>query len=494
MEGDGADELARQLASAERLIDDLTESLADVQRVLDRDNAGWAALGSLTADLDGFTHDFRVRQASRILVASIANPLIKRGIELRCAYIWGSGVEVAVDDHPGQGQDVNAVVQSFALDPSNQQTWTDLAAHLGHELDLNRCGEVWLCLPTDQLTGRVRVRKLPFDQMTEVRCDPEDESTEQLYLRQWVPVGATTARKAWYPALGYWPAVRAHAVDGVEVRWDQPVRAVRVNQVAGRGIGDAFAAVPWSEAYKEWLENWAKYMRTLVRFAWRMQTRGDRVAQAAAEYARASARSEAGQAAFMDPNSTLEPLAVSGATIDADSGRPLAVMVAAALNLPVTTLLGDPGATGARAVAEIVSADSVAAFKTRQELWRSVIRDVIGWVIDAAVIAPAGALRGTIVRDGDRLRAELPPDDSRTVAVTFPDFDSTNTLDRVKALQVVDQSQLAPPLTLLRLYLDALGVKDADEVLALVTDEDGNWVGPEVPDFQSWMDRGGALV
>ena len=487
-------DLAQQLASAEQMIDTLQESLADVQRTLDRDQSGWLPLGSMSADLTGFTHDFRVKQASRTLVASIANPLIKRGVELRCAYIWGTGVEISVEDQPDQGQDVNAAVQAFVEDPDNQQTWTDLAAHLGHEQDLNRCGEVWLCLPTDPVTGRVRVRKLPFEQMVEVRCDPEDESTEQLYLRQWVQPGSTQQRKAWYPALGYRPAVRDKAVDGIEVLWDYPVRSVRVNQVKGRGVGDAFAAVPWSDAYKEWLENWAKYMRALVRFAWRMQTRGDKAAQAAAEFARATARAEAGQTAIMDLGTALEPLSVSGASIDADSGRPLAVMVAAALNLPVTTLLGDPGATGARAVAEIVSADSLAVFQIRQELWRSVIRDVIGWVIDAAIIAPAGPLRGTIVRDGDRLTAILPDGDGRTVNVSFPETDSTAALERVKAIQIVDQSEKMPPLDALRLYLDALGVRDADEILDRVTDDDGNWMGPQLPDLNRWMDSGGALT
>ena len=38
----------------------------------------------------------------------------------------------------------------------------------------------------------------------------------------------------------------------------------------------------------------------------------------------------------------------------------------------------------------------------------------------------------------------------------------------------------AVPKVLLRLLLGALGVQDVDEVLADVTDEDGNWVDPDV--------------
>ena len=131
-------------------------------------------------------------------------------------------------------------------------------------------------------------------------------------------------------------------------------------------------------------------------------------------------------------------------------------------------------------------------FRVRQELWRSVVRDVYGWVIDAAVIAPAGPLRGTIVRDGDRISAQLPEQDGRTVNVIFPQTDSTATLEKVRAVQLADQSQLLPPQFVARAYLEALGVRDADEVMDAITDDDGNWVGPQMPDLQSWMDRGGA--
>lgn len=492
------EDLQRRLDAADETIWLLKESLADVQRVMDRDQAGWAELGSLASGLEGFDASFRKRQAARILVASVANPLVKRGIDLRCAYVWGDGVQVSIDDTPDQGQDVNAVLQAFFDDPANQATWTDASAHIEDEKLLATVGEVWLCLPTDRIDGRVRVRRFPAEQITAILTDPEDEATECLYLREWTQPGKADIQRAWYPALGYRPAMRQQRVatadrTEVEVRWDAPLRPVRVNQVKDRGIGDAFAAVPWADSYKRFLEDWAQYMRSLTLYAWRMKTRGDRVSQASAEMARAAQRGDAGQGFAADPNTMLEAISKSGATIDADSGRPLAAMVAAALAIPVTTLLGDPGVTGARATAETVSEDSWAIFAIRREVWRSVIRDVCGWVIDAAIIAPAGPLRGTIVRDGDRQTAQLPEGDGRTVKVAWPEKDSTSVLDRVKAVQVVDQSEKLPPLSALRLYLQALGVSDADEILDMVTDEDGNFIPLDVLDAQlrqQMQDRG----
>jgi hypothetical protein len=54
----------------------------------------------------------------------------------------------------------------------------------------------------------------------------------------------------------------------------------------------------------------------------------------------------------------------SGAQIDANSSQPFATRAAAALEVPVTMLLGDPGITGARATAETLDQPTELTFKT----------------------------------------------------------------------------------------------------------------------------------
>lgn len=103
-----------------------------------------------------------------------------------------------------------------------------------------------------------------------------------------------------------------------------------------------------------------------------------------------------------------------------------------------------------------------------------------GWVIDAAVIAAAGPLRGTIVRDGDRQTAILPEGDGRTIEVEFPKRITTSLLDRIRAIQIAGQSQTLPPLQELKMYLAAMEVPDVDEILDMVTDEDGNFIPLDV--------------
>lgn len=468
-----------QLAQTQAMLALTQEALADVERVMRKDEAGWDALGSFSGDLDGFTAQFRKDAASRALVAVVADPLIRRGVALRGAYIWGGGVQISVRDDPGQGQDVNAVVQAFLDDADNLATFSDTEARIEMERQLGISGEIPLCLPTDPTSGRVRVRLIPAHQITEIISDPEDEATEWFYRRRYV-VG-TESREVLYPSLNHRPAQRAHSLDGTPIRWDAPIKFIRVNRVRGRGLGDTFAAIPWARAYKRFLESWAQLTASLARFAYQLKTRGDRTAQAAAHMARAAA-GEAGQNLTSDPNTYLEAVGKSGATIDSDSGRPLAAMAAAALDIPVTTLLGDPGVTGARAVAADVTDSSWALFDVRRAMWAAVIRDICSYVIDAAVIAPAGPLRGTIVRDGNRQTATLPEGDGRTVIVDWPDRDSVPMLDRVKALQLADQSERIPPLVIAREMLQALGVENADEILKQITDDQGNFVPLDVID------------
>ena len=165
-------------------------------------------------------------------------------------------------------------------------------------------------------------------------------------------------------------------------------------------------------------------------------------------------------------------LLLTGLLIGSPALAALAVMVAAALDLPVTTLLGDPGATGARAVAENVSEESWAVFSVRQDLWSSVISQLVAYAIDQAAIAPLGSLTGTIRRDGDRQYVDLPEGDDRTIIVAFPEHDTTDITDVVTAIVKAQQTETVPPLVIARALMQALEIPDVDEVLTLITDED----------------------
>jgi hypothetical protein len=74
----------------------------------------------------------------------------------------------------------------------------------------------------------------------------------------------------------------------------------------------------------------------------------------------------------------------------------------------------------------------------------------------------------------------LPDNDDRTVDIDWPEFDSTPVKDLVEAIVQADGTMKVPPLVTLRLLLQALKVKDLDEVLDDATDDEGNFIDPGV--------------
>lgn len=474
----------------------MQESLVDLELALE--DAQWqhlAAQGEMEFSRAGLK---RISALCRLM--AVKNPLIKRGLALRTVYVWGLGVQVSARAAGGDGgeQDVNAVVQTFLDDAGNRKVLVGDQAHEEKERALGTDGNVFLACFTAPLTGRVQVRTIPFEEIEDVITNPEDRAQPWFYKRVWTSATVdlvtgtpgTQQRTDYYPALDYRPRTRVRSIGGHEIHWDAPVLHVRVNALDGWkfGVPDAYAAIDWARAYKEFLEDWAKLVKALSRFAWRATAPGSKRTKAAAAMAAAPTSDtltrqplDVGAAAFMAPGQTLEAIPKTGATIDSESGRPLAMMVAAALDVPVTMLLADPGQTGARATAETLDRPTELMAGMRRRLWTAALTELLNYVVDQAVIAPRGPLKGTVSRDEDgQLVVVLAGDTDRTIEVNFPDLDEIDVAVVVKAITEADATRKIPPLVIARLLLEALGVPDIDEVLDELTDENGDFVNPDV--------------
>jgi len=486
-------EMGQELDGATETIELLRESIADLELAFEDTN--WRRLEAW-GDTQ-FTREGLHRAASLCRVMSIANPLVRRGLALRTAYVWGGGVEIkarAVGGDDGQ-QDVNAVVQDFLDDKGNRKVLTGAAARQRTERTLGTDGNLLFACFTIPTTGRVQVRPIPFDEVVEIINNPEDASEPWFYKRTHTMNGKSVT--TWYPDIDYRPrsrVLRAGPGDGGEkqsVMWDAPVIHLKVNDLEGWdfGVGDAYAAIAWARAYKEFLEDWAKLVKALSRFAWRAtgdrrskaQTMATRAAQAPSTNTRTGEPNDIAGMAVMGPGQTLEAIPKSGATIDSESGKPLAGMVAAALDVPLTMLLADPGQTGARAVAETLDRPTELMAGLRRDVWGDFYQQLLDYVIDAAVRAPAGALAGVPGRDEwGREVITLEGDTERTIEITWPDLTETDIKTLMEALEIADAMKLLPPLEMLKLVLAALKVDDVDEILEQVTDEAGNFVAPDV--------------
>lgn len=439
-------------------------------------------------------------------IMAIASPLVKRGLQLRIGYIWGQGVTVQARAGKAQaadgGQDVNAVIRAFWEDPANAKALTSSQAYETNERTLGTDGNLCLAFFPDPLTGRVQVRTTPFEEIQDKISNPDDRDDTWFFFRQYtarvVEQGYTgltrtrnETRRVLHPALGYWPAVRPKSIDGIPVLWDQPILHVAVNRPAHWkwGVPDAYAARTWARAYEGFLTDWAKLMKALSKFAWKLTGDRSTKVRAAASKLQASfptrmdpeaalaGGSGGGDVFGAGPGVNLEAIPKSGATIDADSGKPLAAMVAAALGVSVVDLLADPGITGARAVAETMDKPIVGEMNLRREMWKSVLQQILAYVIEQSIRAPRGTLRGTVVRD-PRTGVDavtLAGDTEATVEVVFPDLNELDPVQLVTAIVEADSTEKFPPGLTAKLLMRALKVDDADEILDELFDETGQW-------------------
>lgn len=476
----------------------LEESLIDLERSI-RD-PGWVRLTAEAArqfSPEGFRH---IRAACRVFAT--INPLVKRGLNLRSAYVWGQGVEITARANGRETgeQDVEAVIEDFLTDPGNIRTLTGPEARDQLEHQLGTDGNVFVSCFTRPLAGQVSVRVVPTDEIVDVICNPEDASDPWYYWRRWneatfnIATGATsqTAKECYYPAMGYRPvgAAKPRTINSWPVRWDAPMMHMAVNRLTGWkfGVPDAYAALDWSRAYKEFLEDWARLMRSLSRYAWRATAPGNKAAQVKAALSARASRdrytgepNEAGADVIMSPDVALEAISKSGATIDADSGRPIATMVAAALDVPVTMLLADPGQTGARATAETLDQPTELAMSQRRLVWEFFYRALLTYVITESVRAPKGSLKGIVRKDpsSGREYLALAGDTTATVDVTWPDLKDTSVDTISDAIQKANSTGTVPPEVILRLILTTFGVRGVDELIERMTDEDGNFIWPK---------------
>ena len=473
----------RGTTAPDPMLEVLTESVRDLS--LQLEDRGWKKIGS--DDENTMSREALVQAAQDGRALAVAHPLVRRGLSLRTSYVHGQGgpqISVEADE------DVNAVVQQWWTSRENQNSLTGPEARARLERALSTDGNVFIASFTNPVDGRVTNRTIPFEQITRIITNPEDRGQVWFYERTYskrAEAFSTTEQSVTvlYPDLAYAPAVRPHSIQGKQVLWDQPVRHVKVNDLDGWefGIGDTFSIAPYARGYRDFLNDWLKLMKSLSQFAWRGTAEGKRAQRARQALARAQQGvtgndNSVGATYVSAPGEGLEAIPKTGATIDADSGRPILAMIAAGLDVPVTMLSTDPGITGARSTAETLDEPMYRAMRARQDVWAAVFIDLAEYRIEQAI--RTGKLSGAVVRDPwtQTDHAEL-AGDRPVIHCDWPDLSTASVDDAVKAIKDADATGKIPPLVIARLLLTALGVEDIDDVLEELTDEEtGEWRDP----------------
>lgn len=353
----------------------LRESYASMaQAIIAFDDDGWNPLGTHFGQ-EGFTlTELRVA-ANKIREVTEGNSLLKRGSSMRSSYVFGRGV--GFGDQPPR-------IRRLIENPQNQDVLFSPDAQLINERSHFTDGQFFIL--GDNNTRELQ--RIPFNEITGAVTDPDDSERIRYIRRTWqrtdvnFPTGLETAaaRDVWYPVDTYQPRGRfATTIQNQPVDASKTMFYSRVNLRAGRiwGVPDALPALPWAHAYNEYLKDGSRLLKSLAMFAWQLRTKTKAGATAAA--ATVATPATVGSTAIMGEGMELASLPRSG-SIDLSTGRPLASMVASALEISVVALMSDPGTSGAYGTAQTLDVPTVKAMEARQATWTTLYQRVLRWM------------------------------------------------------------------------------------------------------------------
>lgn len=422
----------------------------------------------------------------------LKNPLIKRSILVQMLYVWGQGMQVK-----SATPEIQDAINAFNDDKKNRAELTSHQARGQKEIELQTDGNLFLVAFPNITTGRVRFRSIDFNEIENIIRNPDDSKEPWYYLRVWTETTTQTqtgameqvTRHAYYPDWEYNPIAKPTEIGPYPVLWKSPVYHIKTGGFShwAFGISEIYAAIDWSKAYKEFLEDWASIVRAYRRFAFSLQTPGGKPGIQAAKTKLNTTMATGGTsiesnpspvtgATFISgPDAKLEPIRTAGATVSAEDGRRILLMVCAATGLP-ETFFGDVS-TGAHATAKTMDRPTELMMVERQNLWRDIFTAIYNYVLLWAVKAPQGALRAfgdvTVERDDGQIveRVVWHDDVDSTLSLTFAPILEQDVATSVNA--IVNAATLGghPPVgtvdlpTLARMLLTALGENNVDEAI-----------------------------
>lgn len=466
----------------------LQERLLELEVALERDS--WIQIVGGNIQQTEFTRDGIQRIVELARLNYLKNPLIKRGVDVQTFYVFGRGVSISAKD-----SEINEVVQAFLDDQHNQRELTSQQARKAKDKELRIDGNLFFMLFVRPDNGLVRISKISTDEITDIVRDPDNRNNIWYYLRQWsiteinFDTGnqTTKTQRRYYRDFRYQNTTR-QTIGGTPIDPTTLIYHVKVGAFSdwAFGVSEIYAALDWAKAYKSFLEDFAKIIKSLARFAWRKKVSGGARGVAAAKARLNSTYGQAGNNVETNPSPVagsvlvqsendgdLDPIKTQGSTTSADEGKAIRIMAGIAMGLPDNIASGDVD-QGSRATAKSLDRPTEFQFADRQELWIGVFQTLLNFVIYNAVATPQGALRGlgTIETNDYGEQVVIWPDEvDTTIQVDFPPLLEADQLAQIQALVTgatfdgKQPSVISDVKLLARQVLIILGFDDVDQLL-----------------------------
>jgi len=429
-----------RLENAQIEIERLQESLADI--VLAIDDRGWKPLGD---DTDVNEIPLNTVKDTALITRGllVANPIIKRGVAVRTSYVHGQG---CIFEGLPETDALIKNVKNFKWFFSDQ-------AKAENEALLSTDGNMFTLMTRGRGRGKGNgtMERIPMRQINGTVSNPDNPEDVWFYKRVWESHAVnysteniqTKKKQAYYPADDYDVSNgRPARIAGVPVVWDSVILHTYVNRQVGWkwGVPDLMSVIWWSKAYKEFLETMMTLTKAYARFAWKVtSTTAAGVNSVSARVATPPTRNpvtgqlnDVGGTAGLTSNMNLQSVGRSSNSVDFGAGLPLASMVAAGLEIPLTTLTADAGSAN-RSAGETLSEPTIKAMEMRQKLWGDYYTRVFNYF-------------------------------GKTVKVVWPKIESEPTLKRIQAMTTAMTANVLHAQEVRDYIVTALGIDNDNKL------------------------------
>ena len=347
----------------------LSESLTAINLMIDE--RGWVPMFDIQRN--GLTLVQLNSASKQLRELVIGNPVMKRGSQLRTAYVWGKDVDIEFTT----GAPAQLKIMKLVAQPANQACLFSPDAQAELERTAYTDGNFFA-------VGENATKKLNRVGMSEISgvyADPDFHENVIAIRRSWMRManGAQEQMHHWFYVDTY-DGPRASTIhfggNDETVDVSKTMFWMGYNRQIGWiwGVPDALPAIAWSKLYREFLISGSVMSKALAQIAYKLTAKTSQGAAQASAQIRDSA--EGGQTAGIMNTMDLAPLSSAGKGYDFDSGEPLSNMIAVGLGLTVEELLGQPNSDKADGIAGTTKRE----MRLRQKTQAAFIRRVLVWM------------------------------------------------------------------------------------------------------------------
>lgn len=362
------------------VIEDLLEErLSAAMHSLALEDRGWSAITGGHAEEGGISLDELKETSQRAREMAAGSSIIKRAVTLRHSYVWSKPLEIpGVEDTAGKRRTGRpSRLNAFVRDPQNQAAMFGAAAKYNMESSLATDGGFLMLGNNSTKT----LHPFPVYEVEGVYTNPNFGGEIWAYKRAWrtMETGGTLKTEARWYYTDKFKGTKAKSIGDVPVDNDFTVLDMWVNRQVGwpLGLPDVLPALPWARMYTELLHNGKVMTDALASFAAKVKVKsksGSNNAQLKMGKAKAG-----GSVTYAEGNE-VDVFSSAGRTYNFDGVRPVAAMVAAALEVSLVHLLSDPGAAGSSyGSASNLDLPTKRAMTARQNAWSDFFERVIFW-------------------------------------------------------------------------------------------------------------------